>query len=102
MQLVFGQYGILNINHVADWEHIRQRKQLWVNHNNKRENMCRNDHQYKVGDKILVKSRKNFNRKLEFMGPFPITQINDNGAVHFQKVIINDATNIRRIKPFFD
>ena len=36
------------------------------------------------------------------MGPFPITQINDNGTVHFQKVIINDATNIFRIKPFFD
>ena len=36
------------------------------------------------------------------MGPFPITQINDNGTVRFQKGIINDATNIRRIKPFFD
>ena len=31
------------------------------------------------------------------MGPFPITQINDNGTVRFQKGIINDATNIRRI-----
>ena len=28
MQLVFGQYAILNIKHVSDWEHIRQRKQL--------------------------------------------------------------------------
>ena len=36
------------------------------------------------------------------MVPFPITQINDNGTVRFQKGIINDATNIRRIKPFFD
>ena len=36
------------------------------------------------------------------MGPFPITQINDNGTVRFHKGIINDATNIRRIKPFFD
>ena len=36
------------------------------------------------------------------MGPFPIIQINDNGTVRFQKGIINDATNIRRIKPFFD
>ena len=31
------------------------------------------------------------------MGPLPITQINDNGTVRFQKGIINDATNIRRI-----
>ena len=79
MQLVFGQDAILNIKHVSDWEHIRQGKQLRINHNNKRENMRRNNHQYKVGDKILVKCKKNSKHKLEFMGPFPITQINDNG-----------------------
>ena len=63
--------------------------------------MRQNNHQYKVGDKILVKHKTNSNYELEFMGPFPITQINDNGTVCFQKGIINDATNIRRIKPFF-
>ena len=36
MQLVFGRDFILNIKHVADWEHIRQCKQLPINHNNKR------------------------------------------------------------------
>ena len=61
-----------------------------------------NNHQYKVGEKILVKRMKNSKHELEFMGPFPITQISDNGTVRFQKGIINDATNIRRIKPFFD
>ena len=64
--------------------------------------MRRNNHQYKVGDKILVKRKKNSKHELEFMGPFPIKKINDNGTVRFQKGIINDATNIRRIKPFFD
>ena len=87
---------------VADWEHICQRKQLRINHNNKRENMRQNNHQYKVGEKILLKRKKNSKHELEFMGPFPITQINYNGTVRFQKGIINDATNIRRIKPFFD
>ena len=102
MQLVFGRDAILNIKHVADWEHIRQHKQLRINHNNKRENMRQNNHQYKVGDKILVKRKKNSKHELEFMGPFPITKINDNGKVRFQKGIINDAVNIHRIKPFFD
>ena len=97
MQLVFGRDDILNIKHVAEWEHIWQRKQLRINHNNKRENMRRNNHQYKVGDKILVKCKKNYKHKLEFMGPFPITKINDNGTVCFQKGIINNAVNIRRI-----
>ena len=102
MQLVFGRDAILNSKHVADWEHIRQRKQLRINHNNKRENMRRNNHQYKIGDKILVKRKKNSKQELEFMGPFPITKINENGTVSFQKGIIIDAVNIRRIKPFFD
>ena len=58
IQLVFGQDAILNIKHVSDWKQIQQRKQLQINHNNKRENMRRNNHQYKVGDKILVKHKK--------------------------------------------
>ena len=102
MQLLSGRDAILNTNHVSDWEHIRQRKQLRINHKNKRENMQRNNHQYKVGDRILVKRKTNSKHELEFMGPFPITQINDNGTVRFQKGIINDAANIFRIKPFFD
>ena len=102
MQIVFFQDDILNIKHVADWEHIRQHKQLRIIHNNKCENMHQNNHQYKVGEKILVKRRKISKHKLELMGPFPITQINDNVTVRFQKGIINDATNISRIKPFFD
>ena len=64
--------------------------------------MRRNNHQYKVGDKSLVKHKKNSKHELEFMGAFPITKINDNGTVCFQKEIINNATNTRRIKPFFD
>ena len=102
MKLVFGQNTILNIKHVADWEHILQRKKLRINHYNKRKNMRRNNHQYKVGDKILVKRKKNSKHELEFMGPFPITQLNENVTFHFQKGIINDATNIRRIRPLFD
>ena len=60
MHLVFGRDAILSIKHVADWEHIRQRKKLRIKHNNKQENMRRTNHQYKVGDKILVKRKKNY------------------------------------------
>ena len=64
--------------------------------------MQRNNHHNKVGDKILIKRKKNSKHKLEFMGPFPVTEINDNGTVCFQKGIINDAISIRRIKPLFN
>ena len=56
--------AILNIHNVSDWEHIRKRRQLRINHNNQRENMRRNNHQYKVGDNILIKRTKNSNRGL--------------------------------------
>ena len=45
--------------------------------------MRRNNRQYKVGDKILVKRKKYFKHELEFMCPFPITKINNNGTVCF-------------------
>ena len=64
--------------------------------------MRRDNHQYKVGENNLVKRKKNSKHELEFIGPFPITQINDNVTVRFQKGIINDATNICRLKTFFD
>ena len=59
MQLVFGQDAILNIKHIDDWEHIRQRKKYLINFNNKHENTHPNTHQYRVGDKILVKRKEN-------------------------------------------
>ena len=61
--------------------------------------MCRNNHQYKVGENILVKQKKH---ELYFMSTFLVTQINDNGTDCYQKVIVNDATNIFRIRPSFD
>ena len=64
MQIIFVQDATLNINHVADWEHIRQHKQEQINCNNKRKNMRFNNHQYKVGDKIIFKRMKNSKQKI--------------------------------------
>ena len=64
IQLVFDLDAILNIKHVHNWEHIRQRKQSQINYNNTHANMRRNNHQYKVGDKILVKRKKKSKHKL--------------------------------------
>jgi hypothetical protein len=102
MQLVFGRDAILNVKHISNWEHIRQCKQARINENNKRENKSRREHNYSIGDKILVKARKNSKHELEFDGPYAITQVNDNGTVRFQKGIVNDVVNIRRIKPFHE
>ena len=58
MQLVFGRYAILNIKNVDNWEHIQQHQQELTNNNNKCENMRRNNHQYRVGKKNLVRVKK--------------------------------------------
>jgi hypothetical protein len=92
MQLVFGRDAILNIKHTSNWEHIRQQKQT--------RNL--DGHACSLGDKILVKARKNSKHELECDGPYEITQVNDNGTVRFQKGTVNDVTNIRRIKPFHE
>ena len=72
MRLVFFQDTILNIKSFADYEYIIQQKQEQIIGNNKHKNMRRNNHQYKVGDKILVKRKKNSKHELEFMSPFLI------------------------------
>ena len=54
-QLIFGRDMILNVNHVANWEHIKQRKQRLIEKNNKQENAKRLPHSYKEGDKVLLK-----------------------------------------------
>ena len=100
MQLVFGWDAILNVKHISNWEHIRQRKQIRINENNKRENESRRVHNYSLGDKILVTARKKSKHELNYDGPYEITQVNDNGTVRYQKGIVNDVINIRRIKPF--
>jgi hypothetical protein len=87
---------------MSNWENIRQRKQTRIDEINKRENKSRRAHACSLGDKTSVKARKNSKHEPEHDGPYEITQVNDNGTVRFQKGTVNDATNIRRIKPFHE
>jgi hypothetical protein len=52
-QLVFGRDMIWDMACVADWQHIKQRKQTLINENNKKENQKRIDHDHAIGDSIL-------------------------------------------------
>jgi len=44
--LVFGRDMIFNIQHTANWEYIKNRKQQLIEKNNKRENAKRIEHNY--------------------------------------------------------
>jgi hypothetical protein len=64
-QLVFGRDKVLPIKFMADWEAIEQQRQTEMGHNNRRENASRISHDYKVGDKVLLKKPGKHLRKLE-------------------------------------
>jgi hypothetical protein len=57
------------------------------------------EHTCSLGDRISTKAWNDSKHKLRFDGPCEITQVNNDGAVHFQKGTVNDAVNIRRIEP---
>jgi hypothetical protein len=72
--------------------------------NNRRENASRISHDYKLGDKILLKKPGKHLRKLEAprTGPHMVTAIYTNGTVHIQKGKVNERVNIRRLFPYFE
>ena len=60
VQLLFGRDMILPIKHTADWELIHQKNQSKININkiNKNSKIC--DHEYKVGDKVMLNNNSAF------------------------------------------
>ena len=55
-QLVFGRNAILNINQEANWQLIKQYKQVLINKGIQKENCQRQSHVYHTGDKILFEN----------------------------------------------
>ena len=53
-QLMFGRDMILLIKHKLDWELIRQQNQEKINKENIRKNINQVNHDYKVGDKVML------------------------------------------------
>jgi hypothetical protein len=56
-QLVFGRDMVLPIKFMADWGAIEQQRQKEMGSSNRRENVSRISHDYKLGDKVLLKNQ---------------------------------------------
>jgi hypothetical protein len=67
--------------------------------NNRRENASIINHDYKVGDKVLLKKPGKHLRKLEAprTGPHTVTAIYTNGTLRIQKGNVNERVIIRRL-----
>jgi hypothetical protein len=99
-QLVFGRDMIFNVQHTANWEYIRARKQRLIQKNNKNENKTRIPHTYHVNDKVMLRKGTENKYEAPFSGPHTILQVNTNGTVRLRIGSVTDTINIRRIEPY--
>jgi transposase InsO family protein len=101
MQLVFGRDTMINTRFIADWDQIKKRKQLLIEANNQRENKKRRLHEYRAVDKVLQKNATSTKYGgPEYIGPYEIVTVYDNGTVLVQKRRFQEKINIRNIKPY--
>jgi hypothetical protein len=99
-QLVFGRDMIFNIQHTANWEYIRARKQRLIQKNNRNENKSRVPHTYHVDDKVMLRKGTENKYEAPFSGPHKILKVNTNGTVRLRVGSVTDTVNIRRIEPY--
>ena len=99
-QLVFGRDMLFNIQHIADWRAIKQRRQEVINQNNRRENSKRIRHKYRVGDKVLFRNKKANKYEQPYLGPYKIIKVFQNGTITLQKGAVSERVNIRWVKPY--
>ena len=103
MQLVFGRDAIMNLTFNANWQLIKQRKQMLINQNNAKENSKRIPHQYKPKDLVLVKNEQSTKfGKDAYNGPWTIQEVRNNGTVKIAKGLVSDIYNICNITPYIN
>jgi hypothetical protein len=76
----------LPIKFMANWGEIEQQRQHEMDRNDRRENASIISHDYKVGDKVLLKKPGEHLRKLDAprTGPQSVTAIYTNGTLRIQ------------------
>ena len=92
---------ILPIKFQADWALITKQKQYMINKLNEAENRKRIKHEYKPGDKVLLR-KPGMQRKLStpYTGPHEVQRVFPNGTVTIMKGAVIQRVNIRRVSPY--
>jgi hypothetical protein len=98
-QSVFGRDMIWDTAHVADWQHIKQREQMLIDKNNKRENAKRIDCDHAVGNSILKIKAGTLKMEQPREGRFNVIRARTDGTVATQKGPVEERLNIRQIIP---
>ena len=102
-QLAFGRDMIINATYLANWQAIKQRKEISTLYNNARENKSRLSHDYQPGQFVYIKN-KDIKRKLnpDKDGPFEIISVHTNGTITIRRSpTVVERINIRRAHPVY-
>ena len=91
---------ILPIRYLANWILIRQLKQAQIVKDVINENSPRSNHDYIIGDWLMVRGKKDFKYETTFKGSYEIVQTWKNRSVTIQMGAVTDRLNILRVKPY--
>jgi transposase InsO family protein len=99
--IVFQRDMLIDVPLIADLATIRDRRQMLVDENLRRQNSKRRDHHYAVGD-LVMKFVENPNKmEPRIHGPYPILQVYTNGTVNIAiPPGYVERVNIRKITPY--
>jgi hypothetical protein len=85
---------LLPIKFKANWAEIKAQCQDEIRCKNERENKGQKDHNYKVGDQILLTdSRKRSKLAPSREGPYLVEHVFTNGTILIQRGAISDRVN---------
>ena len=99
---VFQRDMILPITCVTNWEIIRNKKQLRIQHNNFLENKRRRPFSYTLNMEIMLNDPTGVKLSSKCKGPFTVSKVHSNGTVTiYLKPNVFQRVNICRIKPYY-
>ena len=88
---IFGRNMLFYISYIADWNAIGRHQQEAVNHDAERMNKKHLDHDYAIGQKVLIlKDGMLCKAEDRYTGPWTITQVHCNGTVRIQRGTVSD------------
>jgi transposase InsO family protein len=99
--LAFGRDMLLPIPVLTDFNLIRERRQTIIDDNNRRVNLRRRFHDYKMGDKVLLITYDPTKLEDRATGPYVIVEVHVNGTVTIERAPgVLERINIRRVRPY--
>jgi hypothetical protein len=102
-EIVFQRDMLLDIPVIADLVAIRERRQLLIDENLRRQNEKRLEYHYKVDDWVMIKVYDPKKGDDRFHGPYKIKETRTNGTVvviRNEEGNVLETYNIRKLKPY--